>query len=425
MREGRFMYDLAEKLWPINRSLTGDGVRETLSILKTHMPQLITHEVATGTKCFDWTIPCEWRVKEAWIKNSFAEKVVDFQNNNLHLMGYSTPVDEYMSLEELQNYLYSLPEQPNAIPYLTSYYKERWGFCLTDQQRQSLVSDRYHVYIDSELFDGSLTYGEVLIPGQSDQEIFLSTYICHPSMGNNELSGPVVATALAQWIAEIPDRRYSYRIVFIPETIGSIAYLSRHHETLKKNVVAGFNISCVGDDRCYSFLPSRAGTTLSDKVALHVLTHVAPDFKRYTWLDRGSDERQYCAPGIDLPVATIMRSKYGEYPEYHTSLDNMDLISPVGLQGSFHVLRKAIQAIEANQAYKTKVLGEPQLGKRGLYPSLSTKDTKNKVANMMNLISYCDGNRALLEIAELLGTPIWNLIPIAEKLRAHKLMEVV
>ena len=238
-------------------------------------------------------------------------------------------------------------------------------------------------------------------------------------MANNELSGPCVTSYMAKWLSELPNLRYSYRIVFIPETIGSITYLSRNLLHLKRHVIAGFNVTCIGDDRCYSYLPSRTGNTLSDKAALHTLKHLAPNFKRYSYLDRGSDERQYCAPGVDLPVATIMRSKYGEYPEYHTSLDDLTLITPEGLEGGFKALLMTIKVIEYNCTPKVMILGEPQLGKYGLYPTLSMKNSGNTVRVMMDMIAYCDGNHSLLDIAEIIGVPMWELVPIYHKLRVH------
>jgi aminopeptidase-like protein len=278
--------------------------------------------------------------------------------------------------------------------------------------------------IDSDLEPGVLNYSELIIPGESEKEIFLSTYICHPSVANNELSGPVVTTALAQWITSLNKRRYTYRIIFIPETIGSIVYLSRNLDHLKEYVIAGFNITCIGDDRCYSYLPSRNENTLSDKAALHVLKHIDAEFKRYTWLDRGSDERQYCAPGVDLPIATIMRSKYGEYPEYHTSLDDLSLVTSLGLEGGFTALKKTLEIIERNVFPKTTVLGEPQLGKRGLYPNISTKKSKMDVQIMMNFISYCDGQHSMLEIAKLIDKPFGELVLIMEKLIDKGLMSI-
>ncbi len=353
------------------------------------------------------------------------ERVVDFKKSNLHVMGYSIPVDRYLSLDELNQHLYSLPEQPDAIPYVTSYYSPRWGFCLSHKQRQALQPGEYRVVIQSELKPGVLNYAELVIPGTSTEEVFLSTYICHPSMANNELSGPVVTTALVRWLQSLENRRYTYRIVFIPETIGSIVYLSQHLAHLKQNVIAGFNITCIGDDRCYSFLPSRDGDTLSDRAALHVLKHIGPNCKHYTWLDRGSDERQYCSPGIDLPIATSMRSKYGEYPEYHTSLDDLTLVTPSGLAGGFNALRQAIEVIENNVKPKINVYGEPQLGKRGLYPVISKKERNEEVRTMINFISYCDGERSLLEIADLLREPLNDLKGILHVLVEHGLIDIV
>jgi aminopeptidase-like protein len=421
---GARAYALARELFPICRSLTGPGVRQTLRILQRELPALTLHEVPSGTRCFDWTVPPEWSIREAYIATEDGHRIVDFANHNLHVVGYSTPIDAVMSLEELRPHLYSLPDQPDAIPYVTSYYRERWGFCLSQRQLDSLTSGRYRVKIDSTLATGSLTYGELLIPGERQDEIFLSTYVCHPSMGNNEVSGPVVTTKVARWLATLPARRFSYRIVFIPETIGSLVYLSRNLEVMKRRIVAGFNVTCVGDERAYSYLPSRQGDSLADRAALHVLRHQAgaDGFVRYSYLDRGSDERQYCSPGVDLPVASIMRTKYGEYPEYHTSLDDLSLISPAGLSGGIVAIAKAILAIEMNGRYRATVLGEPQLGRRGLYPTLSTRGAGLMVRRLMDVLAYSDGKHDLLAIADLLGVPVWELSEVAKQLLAHELL---
>ena len=343
---GHEIYTLAETLWPINRSITGEGVRQTLKLIKTYLPDLKVMVFKSGTNVFDWTVPKEWRVNSAYIRTPSGKKICDFYKNNLHLVGYSRPYSGVLDLEELKGFLHTLPDQPNAIPYVTSYYQDRWGFCLTEEQFSSLEDGDYEVHIDTELFDGEMNYAELKIKGKSKQEIFLSTYVCHPSMANNELSGPTVLTYLARWLLSKKDLNYSYRIIFIPETIGSIAYLSKNYIEMKRNVFAGFNISCIGDNRCYSYLPSRLGNTISDEIARHVLKWIAPDYKSYNWFDRGSDERQYCSPGIDLPIASIMRSKYGEYPEYHTSLDDLkNVVTPEGLDGGFHALRRSNRSI--------------------------------------------------------------------------------
>lgn len=420
---GEKIIQLCETLFPICRSITGNGVRQTLGVIKDHLPELQIHEVPTGTPAFDWTVPKEWNINDAYVIDPDGKKIIDFKKSNLHVVGYSIPVDQTISLEELQQHLYSLPEQPDAIPYVTSYYKERWGFCLTEKQRRKLRPGQYKVYIDSSLTEGSLTYGELVIQGAKEKEIFLSTYICHPSMANNELSGPAVTTFLAKWLQDLESRQYTYRIIFIPETIGSIVYLSRNLDRLKKNVVAGFNITCVGDNRAYSYLASRYGDTLADRVAKHVLSHLHPDFITYSYLDRGSDERQYCSPGVGLPVVSVMRTKYGEYPEYHTSLDNIDLISPEGLAGSFEVLQKCIECLEYNEILQTTVLCEPQLGKRGLYPTISMKKSASIVKDMMNLLAYCDGSNDLIQVAELIRKPAWELTETVEKLKEHSLLK--
>lgn len=423
MNDGQKMYRLVERLFPICRSITGDGVRETLSILKESLPDLKTYEVPSGTRVFDWVVPKEWKIREAYIENGKGERIIDMKKNNLHVMGYSMPLDKYVNLEELKNFIYVQEDQPDAIPYVTSYYKERSGFCMSRHMRDSLPEDRYHLYIDSELFDGSLTYGELILPGASEKEILLSTYLCHPSMANNELSGPALAAALAEWLGSLPNRTYTYRILFIPETIGSITYLSRNLDTMKQRVIAGYVLSCVGDDRTYSYIPSRAGNTLADRAARNVLRFHYPEYKRYTYLDRGSDERQYNAPGVDLPVCVVCRSKYGEFPEYHTSLDNLSLVTPEGLAGSLDVYKQMILAIENNAFYRIKCLCEPQLGKRGLYPTVSKKGSYDAIKSMTDFIAYADGRHDLLEISEIIGVAVKELIPIIEKLTQNQLLE--
>ncbi len=414
LKAGREMYGWARDLFPICRSLTGDGVRSTLKYFKSLLPGLELHEVPSGTDCFDWTVPEEWNVRDAYVLDARGRKVIDLQRNNLHVMGYSEPVDREMDLEELQEHLYSLPDQPTAVPYVTSYYKRAWGFCLTHEQRLALTPGRYRAVIDSTLKAGHMSYAELHLPGASEKTILLSTYTCHPSMANNELSGPILAAALARGIAEKP-RRFSYRILFLPETIGAIYYLSRHLAELKAKVVAGFVLSCCGDDRAYSYLPSRAGDTLADRVLLHVLQHRHPDFARYSFLDRASDERQYNAPGADLPVIPFARSLYRRYPEYHTSLDDLSVISPQGLQGSYDTLAACLDILEGNYRYRCKYPCEPRLGKHGLYPSVSMKGRYEGVEAIIDFLAYCDGKADLIEIAEKIRIPAEQCLATAEK----------
>jgi aminopeptidase-like protein len=421
---GDEMYRWACDLFPINRSLSGPGVRATLAYLQTLLPGLTIQSVASGTQAFDWTVPDEWTVRSAYICDESGQRVVDFQHSNLHVVGYSEPVDCWLTLDELQIRLHSIPEQPDAIPYVTSYYRRTWGICLTHRQRGALRPGRYHVVIDADLAPGHLNYGELVLPGAEDREVLLSTYICHPSMANNEVSGPVVTAALGRWLRSQP-RRFGYRIVFVPETIGSIVYISRNLPRLKQATVAGFVVTCCGDDRTYSLLESRLGNTLADRAARHVLRRIFPNYHHYSFLARGSDERQYCSPGIDLPVVSIMRSKYGEYPEYHTSLDDLSIISPRGLHGAFLAIRRTIEVIEGNRIYGNTVLCEPQLGKRGLYPTLSTRESSKGFETMRNILAYADGTQDLLAIADRIGADFEDCATLAEHLHAHQLLKLL
>ena len=427
---GQQMMAWAKELFPINRSLTGKGVRETLSYIKGRIPTLNTYNIASKEQVFDWQVPKEWSIEQAYIITPDGEKICDFAINNLHLVGYSIPIQKTLTLEELRPHLYSLPNQPDAIPYITSYYQENWGFCLSHHDYIKLKEGNYQVVIKSQLFDGQLDYADLVIKGKSEKEVLLSTYICHPSMANNELSGPLVAIALAQWLERHQSTlKYSYRIVFAPETIGSICYLARNLTDMKTNTVAGFQMSCVGDDNEYSHVASRYGNTLSDRVVQEVLadsliTEGKP-VKHYSFLARGSDERQYCAPLIDLPICGVCRTKYGEYKEYHTSEDNLDFISEEGLLGSIRMLQACITKIEQSQYPLIKTLGEPQLGKRGLYPNLSQHTSHMHVEDMMNCIAYADGKNRFEDIAQITGVDIESVKEVFAKLANHQLIEIL
>jgi aminopeptidase-like protein len=401
------LYDFATKIWSYNRSLTGSGVRETLQAIKQEVPTLKTRSFSSGLKVFDWEIPMEWNVIYAYIIDPNGNKICDFSTNNLHLIGYSESIEVDLQLSDLQEHLYSLPEQPDAIPYVTSYYEQRWGFCISERQRQKLLEGIYKIRISTSKTIGTLDIGEIFIPGVEKKEIFLSTYVCHPSMANNEISGITVSTFIAKYLAKRTNLRHSYRFVFLPETIGSITYIHHNLKKMKKNIIAGFNLTCIGDERNYSYLPSRNGDVLSDRAALHVLENQYQGYKKYSWLDRGSDERQYCAPGIDLPIASLMRTKYGEYPEYHTSLDDLiNVVTANGLMGGFDLVRKVIEVLEMDIIARPKMLCEPMMSKRHLYPTLSTKNLHLDIRLRMNVISYLDGKKSLLDIANILGKPI-------------------
>ena len=417
------MYDLMKELFPLTRSITGNGIRDSLNIINKHIPLEIS-EVPTGTQAFDWTVPKEWNIKDAYIEDNKGKVIVDYKSNNLHVVSYSTPVDEIIDLKELEKHLYSIEDKPDAIPYVTSYYKERWGFCLSDNQRKQLKEGNYRVFIDSELKEGSLSYGELILPGKNENEIFLSTYLCHPSMANNELSGPVVLVQLVKWLMSEP-RRFTYRIVFSPEIIGSIVYLSKNIKQMKEKIIAGLNFSCLGVGDEFSFMPSRYGNTLADKVALATLKYSNFKYIKHSFLERGSDERNYCAAGVDLPFVSIMRKKYGHYPEYHTHLDNLNLIKPKILFESLKMIKDCVENFENNKLYKCSVIGEPQLGKRKLYPNstISSEKTRDEIMDYLNVVSYSDGSNDLIDLCEILNINPKKLLPIINTLIAHGLLE--
>ena len=421
---GKEMYSLMERLFPICRSITGNGNRKTLNIIKEHIPVEVK-EVPSGTKVFDWVVPDEWNIKDAYIKNEKGDRIVDFHESNLHVVNYSIPFEGKLRLNELNKYLYSLPDQPDLIPYVTSYYKRHWGFCLSDNHRKQLKEGVYEVKIDSTIKPGHLTYADLIIKGQTEKEILFSTYFCHPSMANNELSGPVVATFLAKYLLQCRNNYYTYRFVFAPETIGAITYLSKHIDYLKKKVIAGYVLSCLALSGKYSYIKSRGENNIVDKLTEHVLEYSESDYNIYEFIDGRSDEGIYCYPGVDLPIGSLIRTLYGDYPEYHTSGDNLELISHEALQHSYEKYLQCIDILENNHTYKNKITCIPQLGKRGLWPSTSKKKDDSMISTLKirNFLNYCDGSHDLLEISEKIKCPAWELFSIANKLMDHDLIE--
>lgn len=425
MHNNNELYNFAKKLWPHNRSLTGLGNRQTLIFIKNILKNLSIKNERSGKKFYDWKVPFEWHVNQAYIVTPEGKKICNFSKNNLHLVGYSYPINKIMNYNELIKNLYYLKDQPNAIPYVTSYYKKAWGFCLAYNEFKKLKKGKYKVVIDSNIFKGKLNYGELLIKGKSKKEILLSTYICHPSMANNEISGITVLTYLSKYIS-LKKNYFTYRIIFIPETIGSIIYICKNLQLLKKNVVAGYVLSCIGDNRSYSLLPSKKFNTLSDKVAFHVIKNIDKKFKLYNWSDRGSDERQFCSPGVDLPIATVMRTKFGCYPEYHTSLDKLGkVVTAKGLNGGLETMKKIVDALEHYCFPKYKIFCEPNLSKRNMYPSLSKKNSVNRDTKiMLDLLTWADGNHSLIDIAEKINIPVWDLYNVANLLKKNKLISL-
>ena len=425
---GRDMHELATELFPITRSLTGPGYRETLDRLEQLTGPMERHRFATGEQVFDWTVPREWTVREAWIKGPGGELVCSLAQHNLHLVSYSAPVHARMELAELQEHLHSLPEQPDAIPYRTSYYKEDWGFCLTHAQRQTLPEGEYEVLVDADLAPGHVELGEVLLGPEGAPEVLFSTYCCHPSMANNELSGPVVCATLAALLREREGSlRHRYRILFAPETIGTIAYLSRFGKDLLGRLVAGYVVTCVGDPGAFTYKRSRRGEALCDRIALHVLEHAGEPFSVEPFVPFGSDERQFCSPGFDLPVGSLMRTMYHRFPEYHTSLDDLGFITADALGGTLRLYARIVDALEADERLEnTQPFCEPQLSKRGLYPTTGGGlSGQQRLKDTMCVLNWCDGTRDLLDVAEITGRPVWALRDVAEPLLAHGLLRPV
>lgn len=424
---GNSIYELCAKLFPICRSITGNGVRKTIEIINDYIKDtgLIFNstEVPSGTDVYDWTVPEEWVIRNAYIEDADGNHIVDFKENNLHIMGYSAPIDEWVELERIDEYIFVLEDNPDWIPYITSYYKKRVGFCMSKKCRDSMKRNKYHLVVDSEFVQGSLTYADLIIKGSTDDEILITSYICHPSMANNECSGPSLLSEIVKYVCSLKDRKYTYRFVLEPETIGAICYIHDHYEELGK-VKAAFNLSCVGDDRGYYLVETATGTSLSDRVAKNVMKDL-DGFKIYPFFERGSDERQYNSVGVDVPMICVGRSKYSEYPEYHTSADDLRLVSSRGFEGSYKVMTDIIYVLENNNRYFCTVKCEPQLGKRGLYPTVSTKDSFDKVYAIINVIAYSNGKKDVIELSDLLGVKARELIGIIGRLVENGLLRLV
>ena len=424
-------YNLAKnKLYPLNRSLTGKGVVETLEIIKKEFSELQIKKIKSGTKVFDWTIPPEWNVSDAYILDKYNNKIIDFKINNLHLVGYSIPVKKYYSKKELIRHLHFYKKQPNSIPYITSYYKRAWGFCLTYNQYKNFnksysSDDTFKVIINSNLNkEGNLNYGELILKGESKKEIFISTYICHPSMANNELSGPIVSMGLINYFKNKKKLKKTLRFVFIPETIGSISYINKNIQNLKNNVIGGYNLSCIGDERNHSCMFSKYGNSPSDEALEQAYKSLKiRNYKIHSFLERGSDERQYNSPGVDLKISSIFRTQYGKYSEYHSSLDDFKLVTVNGCQGGYNVARKSIEIMLKKIYPESKLICEPFMSKRGLRSTLSKKNTMNMfVKEMMDFLQYSDGTNSIENIAIHINLKLSKAYKIYYKLKKEKLV---
>ena len=420
---GRKIYSLVSDLYPICRSITGNGLRETLRRIAERIPIQI-HEVPSGTQVFDWTVPLEWNIRDAYVKNSRGDRAIDFKNSNLHVVNYSVPVRTKLPLLELRKYLHSLPDHPDWIPYHTSYYRENWGFCLSQRELDALPDGEYEVVIDSSLEPGSLSYGELLLPGETSDEILISTHCCHPSLCNDNLSGVAVASFLAQALSRQP-RRYSYRFLFIPGTIGSIIWLSRNEHVVPK-IKHGLILACVGDRGGFSYKKSRRGNAEIDRAVLQVLgqsgaAHKVRDFSPY-----GYDERQYCSPGFNLPVGCLSRTSHGEFSEYHTSADNLDFVSADALADTLRRCLEIFHVLERNRVYRnTNPKCEPQLGKRGLYRELGGHaDAEVRELALFWTLNLSDGENSLLDIAERSKLRFAAIEQAASSLEQHGLLKV-
>ena len=418
---GRAMHDLVTRLYPICRSITGNGVRETLRIIGQQIP-LRMREVPTGAKVLDWEVPKEWNIREAWIRDSGGRMVVDFAAHNLHVLNCSVPVKARMSLEELRPHLHSLPNQPELIPYRTSYYNETWGFCLTHRKLISLAEGEYEVFIDSSLTHGSLSYGECFLQGDTDEEFLITAHICHPSLANDNLSAVVTATFLARYLSE-PKRRYSYRILFIPGTIGAITWLAQNEAHVHR-VKHGLVLAGLGNKGPLVYKQSRRGDAVIDRAMLQALQESGVPFEVREFSPYGYDERQFCSPGFNLPVGRLGRTPHGEYPEYHTSADNLEFVKPDSMADALRQLFAVVEIVEGNRAYVNRLpKGEPQLGRRGLYHEIGgAPDAHQRELAMLWVLNYSDGDHDLIDIAERSGLPFGTIRDTAELLHAKGLL---
>ena len=417
------MLKWAKELFPLCRSITGKGLRDTISFLRKINSELKVLSFRSGEKVFDWHIPNEWNINNAFIQHTSGKKYAQFSKSNLHVVGYSIPVNKWVFKSELMKHIYTQKSFPSAVPYVTSFYEKNWGFCLSENEKRKLPNGKFKVFIDSNLQPGVLNLAEAKLKGKSEKEIFFSTNICHPSMANNELSGPVLSSALLRYIKYNYKKTYfSYRFVFIPETIGSITYLSTKYKKMKKKIIAGFVLSCVGDERNYAHVFS-PNYNLADKALSSALIGLK-NVKEYSYLERGSDERQYCSPGIELPICGFCKSKYGKYPEYHTDKDNFDVVTQKGLEDSFKVMKNIIDAFEVGIFPKTLVLGEPQLSKRKLYPEISRRGSVDvETQNIRNVLAYSDGKRNIFDICKQINLPLKQTILNIKKLKKFKLLK--
>lgn len=418
---GPLLHGFVSELYPICRSITGNGLRETLRHIAEKIPLQI-HEVPSGTPVFDWTIPREWNIRDACIKNSDGKRVLDFQRSNLHVVNYSIPVRRKLSLRELREHLHSLPDHPDRIPYRTSYYRETWGFCISQRELDALPEGEYEAVIDSSLEDGHLSYGELLLPGETPEEILVSTHCCHPSLCNDNLSGVAVATFLAQTLAQQP-RRYSYRFLFIPGTIGSITWLSRNEQVVPR-IIHGLVLACVGDRGGFSYKKSRRGNAEIDRAVSHLLNHSGEPPKIREFSPYGYDERQYCSPGFNLPVGCLTRTPHGEFPQYHTSADNLEFVTAEALAGTLRKCLEIFDLLEHNRIYRnTNPKCEPQLGRRGLYRELGGQtDSEVRELAMLWVLNLSDGENSLLDIAERSGLRFGAIRQAAATLERHGLL---